>query len=84
MKNTVRIEIIAQSKFWRDAFVVEWEYQHPERRLAHEADGNYLVQSAWLEDLACVASQCFAHVRIAPADPKRREIFRRLLPLGEK
>jgi hypothetical protein len=79
MECRIRVEIIGRNEFWRNAVFVEWEYQFPERKLESE-DGNfYLIAEEWLDDLRRVAAQCFSQVLLAPQDPGRRKLFRRLL-----
>jgi hypothetical protein len=74
----IRVEIQARNEFWRNAVMVEWDYQFPERRLEADAGGFYLIEDRWLDDLQRVAAQCFGRVRLAPADPGRRRMFRLL------
>jgi hypothetical protein len=81
----VRVEVVSRDGFWRKAVMVEWDHQFPGRTLAEEPDGTYLVDEEWLEDFARVAGQCFSKVVHAPADPGRRQLFRRLFgPGGER
>jgi hypothetical protein len=80
MKHQLRVEIKARSEYWRHAVMVEWEHQFPQRQLMAEGDRCYLIEAEWLEDLQRVASQCFANVLLAPEDPGRRRLFRRLFP----
>ena len=82
MKNAIRVEIIGRDKFWQKAVFVEWQHQFPERALAPERHGFYLIEAEWLADLERVAGQCFSRVVRAPEDPGRRMWFRRLLPDG--
>ena len=74
----IRVEINGRNEYWFKAIFVEWEYQYPERRLAHQAERFYLIEEAWLADLQHVAKQCFGRAVLAPADPGRRRLFRRL------
>lgn len=83
MASRIRVEIKARNDFWRNAVMVEWDYQFPQRALAAEADGFYLIEENWLEDLKRVAAQCFSEVLLAPSDPGRRQLFRRLLARDE-
>jgi hypothetical protein len=62
---------------------VEWNYQFPDRQLQPESHGFYLIEEGWLEDLQRVAAQCFSEVLLAPHDPGRRQLFRKLLARGE-
>jgi hypothetical protein len=79
MERCIRVEIIGRNEFWRDAVFVEWEYQFPERKLEPEDEGFHLIAEEWLDDLRRVAAQCFSQVLLAPQDPGRRKLFRRLL-----
>jgi len=78
MQNPLRVEITGRNQFWLNAVFVEWEHQFPERRITKERDGYYLIEQEWLEDLQRVAAQVFSKVVIAPTDPGRRHLFRRL------
>ncbi|HYE66629.1 MAG TPA: hypothetical protein VD966_13660 [Pyrinomonadaceae bacterium] len=84
MKRTIRVEIIGSDAFWRNAVMVEWEYQFPQRKLIAESSGYHLIEADWLDDLERVAGKLFSKVLVAPADPSRRQWFRRLLPNGER
>jgi hypothetical protein len=79
MERRIRVEIIGRNEFWRDAVFVEWEYQFPDRKLEPEQGNFYLIAEEWLDDLRRVAAQCFSQVLLAPQDPGRRQLFRRLL-----
>lgn len=83
MASRIRVEIKSRNEFWRNAVMVEWEYQFPQRALKVEADGVYLIETDWLEDLQRVASQCFSEALLAPSDPGRRQLFRRLFARDE-
>jgi len=83
MESHIRVEIIGRNEFWRNAVFVEWEYQYPARKLAPEAPGYYLIPADWLADLQRVANQCFSEVLLAPSDPGRRRLFRRLIGRDE-
>jgi hypothetical protein len=83
MERRIRVEIIGRNEFWRDAVFVEWEYQFPERKLEPEEGSFYLIAEEWLDDLRRVAAQCFSQVLLAPQDPGRRKLFRRLLARDE-
>lgn len=72
----VRVEINGRNQFWFNAIFVEWEYQYPERKLAHETERFYWIEADWLADLERVAQQCFGCVALAPDDPGRRQLFR--------
>ena len=79
MANRIRVEIKSRNEFWRNAVMVEWDYQFPQRTLEAEADNFYLIEEHWLEDLQRVAEQCFSKALLAPRNPGRRQLFRRLL-----
>ena len=83
MQRRTRVEIIGRNEFWRDAVFVEWDYQFPERKLEPEEGNFYLIEEDWLDDLRRVAAQCFSRVLLAPQDPGRRKLFRRLLAREE-
>jgi hypothetical protein len=75
----IRVEINGRDAFWRDAVIVEWEHQHPARKLTKEASGSFVIESDWLDDLKRIAGDCFSTVVVAPADPSRRSWFRQFL-----
>lgn len=75
----VRVEITGRNDYWLNAIFVEWEHQFPERQLAHQSERFYLIESEWLADLQRIAQQCFGRAVLAPHDPGRRQLFRRLL-----
>jgi hypothetical protein len=79
MEPRIRVEIVGRNEFWRNAVFVEWEYQFPQRKLEPEGKGFYLIPEDWLDDLRRVAGQCFSRVLLAPQDPGRRHLFRRLI-----
>jgi len=83
MESRIRVEIIGRNEFWRNAVFVEWEYQYPSRKLEPEVPGFYLIPEEWLTDLQQVANQCFSEVLLAPSDPGRRRLFRRLIGRDE-
>ncbi len=60
MASRIRIEIKSRSAFWLNAVSVEWDYQYPQRRLALESPGFYLIEESWVEDMQRVAAQCFS------------------------
>lgn len=74
----IRVEIIGRNPYWLNAIFVEWEYQFPERKLARQSERYYWIEADWLEDLQRVAQQCFGRVLLAPDDPGRRQLFRRV------
>lgn len=94
MGRRIIIELSSRNDFWRNAFFVEWNHQFPGRSieppdekgtgLAAHLLVNLLVNEEWLDDLERVASQCFSEVRQAPADPGRRQIFRRIFTSGRR
>ena len=83
MASRIRVEIKSRNEFWRNAVMVEWDYQFPQRTLKSEADGFYMIEKDWLEDLQRVAAQCFSQALLAPRDPGRRQMFRRLFARDE-
>jgi hypothetical protein len=76
----IRIEITGRDDFWRDAVMVEWQHQYPQRSLTKDQNGLFVIENDWLEDLKRVASECFSTIVVAPADPGRRTWFRQFLP----
>jgi hypothetical protein len=84
MKHTIRVEIVGSDAFWRNAVMVEWEYQFPERKLIAESTGYYMIEADWLDDLKRVAGRLFSKVLMAPANPSRRQYFRWLFPHTER
>jgi hypothetical protein len=76
----IRIEINGRDDFWRDAVIVEWEHQYPQRVLIKEANGAFLIENDWLDDLKRIAGDCFSTIVVAPMDPSRRSLFRQFLP----
>ena len=83
MAGRIRIEIRSRNHFWQNAVQVEWDHQFPNRKLEPESAGFYLIEESWLEDLQRVATQCFSEVLLAPRDPGRRQLFRKLLARDE-
>ena len=84
MRKAIKVELVSRDAFWRKAVMIEWEHQFPERAIVVEREGTYVVEEEWLEDFARVASQCFSRVIPAPADPSRRQLFRRLFTPGAR
>jgi hypothetical protein len=84
MSRRIRVEIVGRNEFWRNAVFVEWDYQFPDRQLEPEAEGFYLAEEDWLEDLQRVAAQCFSRVLAAPQDPGRRQLFRRIFARADE
>ncbi len=84
MERRIRIEIVGRNEFWRNAVFVEWDYQYPQRKLVPESQGFYLIAEEWLDDLRRVAEQCFSQVLLAPSDPGRRRLFRKLFSRDEQ
>jgi hypothetical protein len=80
MTKEIRIEIVSRDGFWRNAFNVEWEHQHPQRTLIEDTPDYFRVPESWLPDLERVANQCFSTIRLAPMDPGRRQMLRFILP----
>jgi hypothetical protein len=84
MERLIRVEIVGRNEFWRNAVFVEWDYQFPQRKLEPEGKNYYLIAEQWLDDLRRVAAQCFSQVLLAPQDPGRRQLFRKLLARDEQ
>lgn len=84
MKRRLRIEIQARNNFWHKAVLIEWKDQYPQRELESDEENCFLIEEEWLEDFRRVAEQCLSKVRVAPADPGRRMLLRRLFPRIEK
>ncbi len=80
----MRVELISRDRFWQRATMVEWQHQFPERVLAAEHENFYLIEEDWLGDFQRVAEKCFSKVVHAPADPGRRQLFRRLFAPGAR
>ncbi len=76
----MRIEIKSRDNFWRDALIVEWEHQYPERKLIKEERGSFVIENEWIDDFKRVAGDCFSTVVVAPLNPSRRSLFRQFLP----
>ena len=79
MSKALRVEVIAERRFWRDAVAVEWAATHPDRTLAPFSPGVHLIEAEWLDDLRQVAARCFASIRVAPEDAGRRQLLRRFI-----
>jgi hypothetical protein len=73
-----RVEIRGRNQYWLNAIFVEWEYQYPTRKLVPQSGSYYLIEADWLPDLQRVARHCFGSAVLAPDDPGRRQLFRRL------
>ena len=84
MSNRVRVEIVGRNEFWRKAVFVEWEYQFPERKLEPDGAQFHLIEKDWLEDLQRVAAQCFSRALLAPQEPGRRHLFRKIFAPTEE
>jgi hypothetical protein len=82
MADRIRVEIIGRNEFWQNAVLVEWDHQFPQRKLEPELPGFYLIEASWLQDLQQVAAQCFSQLLLAPRDPGRRQLFRKLFARG--
>jgi hypothetical protein len=80
--NPVRVELVSRDSFWRNAVMVEWRHQYPERELVDAGSDVCVVDESWLADFARVAGMCFSTVTVAPADPSRRRLFRTLFVPG--
>lgn len=74
----IRVEITGRNQYWFNAIFVEWEYQYPVRKLVRQNGQYYWIEDTWLSDLQRVAQQCFGQAVLAPDDPGRRQLFRRL------
>jgi hypothetical protein len=83
MSRRIRVEIVGRNEFWQKAVFVEWDYQFPQRKLEPEAEGLYLIEEDWLEDLQRVAAQCFSRALPGPQDPGRRHLFRKIFAREE-
>ena len=80
MSDQIRIEIIGRDTFWRNAVLVEWSHQYPERELVAQSRVCYLIETEWLADLKRVADGCFSKVVIAPEDLSRRLWLKWFIP----
>lgn len=80
MNDQIRIEIIGRDAFWRNAVLVEWDHQYPQRPLVAESSDCYLIESEWLVDLKRVADGCFSRIVEAPEDLSRRVWLRQFIP----
>jgi hypothetical protein len=76
----MRVEINGRDAFWRDAVIVEWEHQYPQRALVKESSGSFVIEKDWLDDLKRIAGDCFSTVVVAPIDPSRRSWFQQFFP----
>ena len=80
MNSQIRIEIIGRDAFWRNAVLVEWDHQSPNRALVAQSSVYYLIESEWLNDLERVADGCFSRIVVAPEDLGRRLWLRQFIP----
>ena len=80
MNGQIRIEIIGRDHFWRNAVLVEWDHQFPNRALVAQTSACFLIESEWLNDLERVAGECFSKIVVAPKDPDRRLWLRQFIP----
>jgi hypothetical protein len=80
MNGRIRIEIIGRDAFWRDAVLVEWNHEYPEREIVAQSDVCYLIDAEWLVDLECIADGCYSKIVVAPEDPGRRLWLRQFVP----
>jgi len=76
----LRVEIIGRDEFWKNAVLVEWQHQHPDKKLVPEGTKCYLIDQDWLASLKDIATECNSTVTLAPEDPSRRSWIRQLLP----
>jgi len=84
MRRPIRIELISRDRFWQRAVMVEWQHQFPDRAVVPEQENFYLVEKDWIADFERVAGKCFSRIVHAPADPTRRQLFRRLFAPGAR
>jgi hypothetical protein len=84
MTRPIRVEIVSRDAYWRKPVMVEWEYQYPGRAVVAEGENAYLIDEEWFDDFQRVATRCFSRVVHAPADPSRRQLFRRLFALDAR
>jgi hypothetical protein len=80
MNRQIRIEIVGRDTFWRNAVLVEWDDQYPERQLVAESNACYLIETEWLDDLKRVADGSFSKIVVAPEDPSRRLWLQQFIP----
>ena len=80
MNGQIRIEIIGRDAFWRNAVLVEWDHQYPERKLVAESSARYLIETGWIVDLKRVADECFSKIVVGPEDLSRRFWLRQFIP----
>lgn len=78
--SQIRVEISGRDEFWKNAVLVEWQHQHPERPLIAEGERSYLIDEDLLDSLRAIAGECNSTVTLAPADPSRRLWIRQLFP----
>jgi hypothetical protein len=83
-KRSIRVELASRDAFWRNAVLVEWEHQFPGRAIRAEGGNVYVIEEDWFDDFERVATKCFSQVVYAPADPSRRQLFRRLFALDAR
>ena len=69
---------MGRNDFWLNAVFVEWNHQFPKRRLEPDGAQFHMIDEDWLEDLRRVAALCFSRVLLAPHDPGRRHLFRKI------
>ncbi|HXU07513.1 MAG TPA: hypothetical protein VN743_00855 [Blastocatellia bacterium] len=75
----LKIEIKGKDEFWERAFHVEWSDQFPDRKIASDTSGLFLVAPEWLEDLERIGAQTFCTVIQAPENPGRRRWMNSLM-----
>jgi hypothetical protein len=73
VERRIRVEIKPRDEFWGRAFLVEWEYQFPDRKLVGEGASHFFAELEWLSDLERVGGQTFCVVTRAPDNPPRRK-----------
>jgi hypothetical protein len=79
----IRIEIVGRDGFWTNAVLVEWEHQHPQRKLISDSGSSYLIEDDWLDDLRRVAGDCYSKVVVSPLNPNRRVWLHQFLKPGK-
>ena len=82
VKTPVRVELASRDAFWRNAVMVEWRHEFPDRELVDEGWDVFLLDEAWVADFERIAGKCFSTVAVAPAAPSRRRLFKNLFNPG--
>lgn len=76
MEKPIRIQITGKDGFWADAFHIEWKHQFPDKKIAADDAGFFLIDPNWLADVERVAEQCICRIVRAPDRPERRRWLR--------